>query len=290
MDGVEVVNQKTLENPKNVRAATKVISITSGKGGVGKTNVTANLAVALAGMGKSVVILDADLGLGNVDVLFGIIPKYTIEHVILGEKTIQEIMVEGPRGIRILPTGSGSEDMTHLMPEQKMVFLSELDQLEKSVDIFLIDTGAGISSNVLYFNTVAQEILVVATADPTSVTDAYAIMKILSQRHGEKKFRLLINMARTTQESKDVYRKLTMVSNQFLNISIDYCGFIPQDDYLRMAVLEQKSVVDFYPQAKSSVRFVALAEQILRWPVSDVPKGNVQFLWKQVLNNGSDAA
>jgi len=284
MDGREMVKRETPTG--STTRATKVIAVTSGKGGVGKTNVTANLAVALAGMGKSVVILDADLGLGNVDVLFGIIPKYTLEHVILGEKSIQDIMVEGPRGIRILPTGSGSEDLTHLMPEQKMVFLSELDHLESGVDIFLIDTAAGISSNVLYFNTVAQEILVVVTADPTSVTDAYAIMKILSQRHGEKKFKLLVNMARTAQESKDVYRKLTLVSNQFLNISIDYCGFIPQDDYLRMAVLDQKAVVELYPQAKASTHFVSLAEEVLRWPANDLPKGNVQFLWKQVLNNG----
>lgn len=285
MEGIKLVKKKVIGASKNTDAATKVIAVTSGKGGVGKTNVTANLAVALAGIGKSVVILDADLGLGNVDVLFGVIPKYTIEHVVLGEKTLQEVMVKGPCGIRILPTSSGSEDLTHLTPEQKLVFLSELDQLEKSVDIFLIDTAAGISSNVLYFNTVAQEILVVVTADPTSVTDAYAIMKILSQRHGEKKFKLLINMARTAQESKDVYRKLTLVSNQFLNISIDYCGFIPQDDYLRMAVLEQKAVVDLYPNAKSSLRFIELANEILRWSVNDVPKGNVQFLWKQLLGD-----
>ena len=195
MEGMQTAKREGADAGRPA-AVPKVIAVTSGKGGVGKTNVTANLAVALARMGKSVVILDADLGLGNIDVLFGVIPKYTIEHVVLGEKTLPEIMVEGPAGIKILPTSSGSEDLTHLTPEQKLIFLSELGDLEKEIDLFLIDTAAGISSNVLYFSTVAQEILVVATADPTSVTDAYAIMKILSQRYGEKRFKLLINMAR----------------------------------------------------------------------------------------------
>lgn len=287
MERTGIINETSkatiTEGSPDVVRIPKVISVTSGKGGVGKTNVVANLAVAFASMGKSVVILDADLGLGNVDVLFGIIPKYTIEHVLMGEKKLQEVMVEGPLGIKILPTSSGSEDLTHLSAEQKLIFLSELDQLDKVVDIFLIDTAAGISSNVLYFNTVAQDILVVATADPTSVTDAYAIMKILSKRHGEKRFKLLVNMSRSLREAKEVYRKLTLVADQFLDISIEFCGFIPQDDYLRMAVLEQKSVVDLYPNAKSSLRFVEFAKEIISWPQLELPKGNVQFLWKGLL-------
>jgi len=150
--------------------------------------------------------------------------------------------------------------------------------------VFLIDTAAGVSSNVLYFNTVAQEIIVVVAPEPTSVTDAYAIMKILSLRHGEKRFKLLVNMARSIREAKDVYKKLTLVADKFLDIGIEYIGFVPQDDYLRMAVFEQKAVVDLFPQARSSAVFNGLATQILQWPISDIPKGNVQFFWKRLLN------
>lgn len=283
MAQMQSLDKGIVEHEADAVSTPKVIAVTSGKGGVGKTNVVANLAVSLANLGKKVVILDADLGLGNLDVLFGVIPKYTLEHVFLGEKTLSEIMIQGPRGIQILPTSSGTEDMTMLSPEHKLILLSELDQLEKQVDIFLIDTAAGISSNVLYFNTVAQEIVVVVTPEPTSLTDAYAIMKVLSQRHGEKRFKLLVNMARSTRESKNVFRKLTLVSNQFLDISIDYIGYVPQDDYLRMAVFEQKAVVDLYPRAKSSQVFAELADKILSWPLALVPKGNVQFLWKRML-------
>ncbi|MFQ5543909.1 MAG: MinD/ParA family protein [Nitrospiria bacterium] len=288
MQEVEIMNEKPGAASEKFRQPSfltpKVIAVTSGKGGVGKTNAVANLAVSLASLGKSVVILDADLGLGNLDVLFGLIPKYTIEHVVLGERRLSEVMMEGPKGIRILPTSSGSEDMTQLTPEQKLILLTELEHLEKSVDVFLIDTAAGISSNVLYFNTVAQEIIVIVSPEPTSITDAYAIMKILSKRHGEKRFRLLVNMAGNPREAKEVFRKLTLVSDQFLNISIDYIGFIPLDDYLRMSVREQKSVVDLHPLAPSSQRFLQLAEDILEWPTLEIPKGNIQFFWKQLLN------
>ncbi len=271
------------------RRAPKVIAVTSGKGGVGKTNVVANLAVALSRLGQRVMILDADLGLGNLDVLFGVIPAYTLEHVLLGQKSISEIIVLGPEGVKILPTSSGSVEMTRLTDEQKLILLSELDRLEQQIDIFLIDTAAGISSNVIYFNTVAQEIIVVATTEPTSVTNAYAMMKVLSRRHGEKRFSLLANMVHSEEEARELFKKLSMVADQFLGVGIHYLGAIPQDDYLRMAVHRQRTVVERYPGAQSSLRFMELAKEIIQWPMSAVPKGSLQFLWKAVIMHGLES-
>ncbi|MBI3604672.1 MAG: MinD/ParA family protein [Nitrospirae bacterium] len=261
----------------------KVIAVTSGKGGVGKTNVVANLAVSLSNLGQSVVVLDADLGLGNLDVLFGKIPDFTLEDVILGNKSLAEVIVDGPSGIRILPTSSGAEDLTFLSDEQKLNLLAEFDRLEQKVDVLLIDTGAGISSNVIYFNTIAQEIIVISSPEPTSMTDAYAVMKVLSQRHGEKKFKILVNMARNEKEAKEVFQRLRMVSDKFLNVSLEYIGFIPTDDYLPMAVSEQMAVVEKYPSARSSREFNLLAQNILDWPAEDIPKGNIQLFWKSMV-------
>ncbi|MBI3805813.1 MAG: MinD/ParA family protein [Nitrospirae bacterium] len=269
-------------------AQPRVMAVTSGKGGVGKTNVVANLAIALSRLGQRVLILDADLGLGNIDVLFGIIPPYTLEHVLRGQKSVSEVMTRGPEGIWILPTSSGMEDLTQLTSEQKLILLSELDRLEQEIDVFLIDTATGISSNVTYFNTVAQEIVVVTTPEPTSLTDAYALMKVLSRQHGEKRFNLLVNMANNEQEATDLFRKLSRVADQFLGVAVEYIGSIPHDAYLPMAVCQQKAVVERYPNARSSLRFRELAREVIQRPVSELPKGNVQFLWKTVVSRNAE--
>jgi flagellar biosynthesis protein FlhG len=258
-----------------------VIAVTSGKGGVGKTNVVANLAVALARIGKRVLVLDADLGLGNLDVLLGLVPRFTLEHVLAGEKRLSDIALQGPGGIRILPASSGVQDLTHLTPPQQILLQQELDHLAASIDLLLIDTGAGISSNVLFFASAAHEILVVASPEPTSITDAYALMKVLSHRYDETHFRLLVNMARNQREGLEVFRKIGLVADRFLNISIDYVGFIPDDDYVPLSVCRQRPVIDLYPQAPASLEFQRLAGLVERWPATRVPKGGVQFLWQR---------
>jgi flagellar biosynthesis protein FlhG len=280
MDQAETLRREVEdEGEHNIR----VLSVTSGKGGMGKTNTVANLAVSFSKMGKRVLILDADLALGNIDVLFGVLPQFTLEDVLSGQKHLTDIIVRGPCGIQILPTGSGTDEMAELTPDQKIHLISELDQLEKSFDIFLIDTAAGISSNVLYFNAAAQEIIVIASAEPTSLTDAYAIMKVLSKRYQVKRFRLLVNMVYTEQEAKEVFRKLTLVTDRFLNITIDYVGFIPYDGYLKLAVSQQRAVVDIYPNAKCSQNYMRVAHQVLQWPIPTDPTGSVQFFWRKLL-------
>jgi len=275
--------QLIVEEEKKAASVARVFSITSGKGGMGKTNIVANLAVSFSRLGKRVLVLDADLALGNIDVLFGVFPKFTLEDALYGGKDLSEVIIEGPCGVWILPTGSGTEAMAELSPEQKLSLMSQLEQLEQSFDIFLIDTAAGISSNVLYFNAAAQEIIVVASSEPTSLTDAYAVMKVLSKRYQEKRFRLLVNMVRSEEEAYAVFRKLTMVADRYLNISIDYVGYIPYDDYLKMAVSRQRAVVDLYPGAKSSQTFTRIAGQILQWPIDPHPKGTSQFFWRTLL-------
>ncbi|MEW6542373.1 MAG: MinD/ParA family protein [Nitrospirota bacterium] len=266
--------------------AVQVMAVTSGKGGVGKTNVVANLAIALAREGRRVLVVDADLGLANLDVLLGLVPTYTLEHVLTGEKRLGDILLPGPGGITILPASSGVQDLTALTCDQQLLLQDEFDSLPLEIDTLLIDTGAGISSNVLYFAVAAQEILVVASPEPTSITDAYALMKVLSIRFSERRFRLLVNMARSPQEGIEVYRKIGLVADRYLNISIDYVGTIPLDDYVPMAVRQQRAVTDLYPKAPASCEFRRLAGAVMRWSASDAPKGSVQFFWQRLIAQG----
>ena len=270
-------------NRGNRESYTRVIAITSGKGGVGKSNIVANLGFVLSQLGKKVLILDADLGLGNLDVLLGLAPKYNLSHAITGAKTISEIVIEGPGRIKILPAPSGVQELSDLTDKQKTGILTALDSLINSVDLFLIDTGAGISSNVMYFNVTAQEVLVVVTPEPTSMTDAYALMKVMSLKYSAKKFRLLVNLATNSGEAHEIFRQLTMVTNRFLDISIDYLGYVLADKNITKSVKRQKLLCDIYPDSAGSKCFTKLAEQICKLPPPNIPKGESNFLWEKFL-------
>ena len=273
-------------NQADTGQATTVYSVTSGKGGVGKTAVCANLAYNLASMGKRVLILDADLGLANIDVVFGLSPSYNLNHFFSGDYQLQDIMIDGPLGIKILPAGSGIQNFTRLDSNQKMRLLDGLDAMHNHFDYVLIDTEAGISENVTYFNTAAQEILVVTTPEPTAITDAYALMKLLSTQYHEKKFNLVVNQIRTENDALDVYRKLTMVANRYLDISIDYLGSVPEDRQMIDAIRKQKVISELIPGSKITTAFRQLASRICTEPSQATPKGNLQFFWKKLLNIG----
>lgn len=265
---------------------TSVYSITSGKGGVGKTAVVANLAYTLAAKGKRVLIFDADLGLANIDVVFGLTPAYNLNHFFTGEKELHEIIIDGPLGIKILPAGSGIQNFTRLESHHKRRLLDALDAMHSHFDFVLIDTEAGISENVTYFNTAAQEILIVTTPEPTAITDAYALMKLLSAQYHEKDFNLVVNQIRTEEEALDVYRKLTMVANRYLDISIDYLGSIPEDRQMVESIRKQKVISELIPGSKITYAFEQLAARICTEPPKSAPKGNIQFFWNKLLNVG----
>jgi flagellar biosynthesis protein FlhG len=264
----------------------RVITVTSGKGGVGKSNIVVNLGITLSRMGQRVLILDADLGLANIDILLGLTPRFNIKDVFSREKTLPEVIVEGPCGIKILPASSGIQEMAELSENQKLFLLNELDNYSDNLDIVLIDTGAGISSNVIYFNIAAQDRIVVANNEPTSITDAYALIKVLVTKYSEKRFKLLINRPSSAKEAENVFRNLVKVADRFLGgeVSIDYLGYIPQDPAIAKAVLKQQAAVELFPNSPASQGFNEIAQKIIDMEPGRVLDGNIKFFWRRLIN------
>ncbi len=268
----------------------RVFSVTSGKGGVGKTAVVTNVALSLARAGKRVLILDADLGLANIDVSFGLTPRYTLADFFSSSRELSEILIDGPSGLRILPAGSGEQSLTSLDSPQRMRFVQALQELDEEFDIILIDTEAGISRNVTYFNSAAQDIVIVTTGDPTAITDAYALMKLLSGEYGEKNFYLVVNHVASRDEGLEVYQKLTMISNRFLDIAVDYLGCIPEDRKMVECLRRQRAIIEEYPEEETSRIFGELAEDLLLTPERLGAKGTLQFFWAKNLGKGAEEA
>ena len=263
----------------------RVICVTSGKGGVGKSNITTNLAYALIKEGKKVLILDADLNLANVDILLGLTPKYNIHHVLMGEKSLNEVIIEGPDGMLILPGSSGIMELSTLTESQKLYFLAEMEALGKEIDILLIDTAAGINENVVYFNLAAQERIVILTPEPTSMTDAYALIKVLSSRHDIKKFKILVNLAASEKEALMVFRQLSLVCDQFLDtLSLDFLGHIPYDRNLIKAVRSQRLVSELFPDTPSSKMFLKISAHMINEPPELKQDGNIKFFWQRLFD------
>lgn len=248
----KIIKKVVKEEPTPSKRKARVITVTSGKGGVGKSNVTLNLAMKLQEKGKKVVVIDADFGLANIEVLFGIVPKFTLLDVIKGDKIITDILLEGPGGIKFISGGSGIQELTNLSDNQLSYFIKNLNLLDKIADVILIDTGAGVSDTVLTFVRTADDIILVATPDPTSVTDAYALIKILKDQAKEEdipKLNLVVNSVSDDEEGNKILEKLKNVSEKFLKMAIEDIGHIPYDEKLKKSVKLQKPVLSEYPNS-----------------------------------------
>jgi len=264
----------------------QVIAVTSGKGGVGKTNVSANLATAMTASGKKVMLLDADMGLANLDVMLGLKPIHNLSHVISGEKTLKEIIIEGPGGIKIIPAASGVKLMTELGPMQHAGLIHAFSELTDDIDVLIVDTAAGIADSVVNFCRAAQEVVVVVCDEPTSLVDAFALMKVLNRDHGVGRFQILSNMTHSSQEGRELYTKLLNVTDKYLDLTANYMGGVPYDDYLRKAVKKQRPVVAAYPRSRAALAFKNLAQKADRWPVSDSPGGHLEFFVERLVGGG----
>lgn len=270
----------------SVDSKAKIITITSGKGGVGKSNTVVNIALALKELGKKVVILDADLGLANIEVLLGIIPSYNLSYVLNGSKTILEIIEENEDGISFISGGSGIRELMFLNNTQIIQFANNISELEKIVDFILIDTSAGITDAVLSFCKLAHEVVFITTPEPTSITDSYALMKTFQSKYNEDLpvFKLLINKAETVNEAQQVYTKLSSVCQHFLNITTQYIGYIPFDYNIIRAAKVQQPICKCYPKSIASIAYRDIAKIFAEL---DTKKDNLlekQNFFKQVMS------
>ena len=261
----------------------QVIAVTGGKGGVGKTSVSVNLATAMAVAGRRVMLLDGDLGLANVDVFLGLTPRHTMAHVLSGERTLEEIILESPQGLQVVPGASGVAELANLSAGESLSLVQAFSALATRLDVLVVDTSAGIAHSVVQFSQAAQHVLVVVTDEPASLTDAYALMKVLSRNHDVNRFRVLANMTRAAGEGDALFRKLERVTSRFLDITLDSVGEIPEDAALRRAIREQRPVFSAYPASPASVAFKNLARKADKWPVPTGPRGNLEFFVERLV-------
>ncbi|WP_372626280.1 MinD/ParA family protein [Arsukibacterium sp.] len=266
----------------------KVISITGGKGGVGKTNVSLNLAMAMAQLGKKVLVLDADLGLANCDVMLGLRVEKNLSHVLSGECELDDVIIDGPFGIKIVPATSGSQNMTELSPVEHAGLIRAFSELRTPVDVLMVDTAAGISDMVLSFSRASQDVVVVVCDEPSSITDAYALMKILSRDHGVEKFKIVANMVRNLKEGQELFAKLSRVTDRFLDVNLELVATIPYDENVRKAARKQKAFIDVFPKSPASMAVKGLALKAIKWPVPANASGHLEFFLEQLLQPQAD--
>ncbi len=271
-------------NPGPVR----VVAVTGGKGGVGKTNVSVNLAVAAAEAGQKVMLFDADLGLANIDVVLGLHPKYNLSNVLKGECSLEEAILEGPGGVQVVPGASGVQHMAELSPAEHTGLIRAFGDLNTDLDLLIVDTAAGISDTVVSFSRASHDILLVVCDEPASITDAYAIIKLLNRDYGHTRFRVLANMVRTAQEGRELYNKMCRVTDRYLDVTLSYMGAVPFDESLRRAVKGQRPVVQAFPRSRVAQAFRNLAKKMDSWPMPAGANGQVQFFVERLIRYSSE--
>jgi flagellar biosynthesis protein FlhG len=262
---------------------TRVISVTSGKGGVGKTTLVSNIALQLAAEGKRVLILDGDLGMANVDIMFNARSTRNVHDIIRGEASVRDVIVEVARGVSLIPGGSGVFELQDLSVFEKQALLHEVSGLGQEYDVMLIDTAPGIDRNVLYLNSAAQEICVVVTPDPASLADSYALIKVLNMTCKENRFSIICNQVKDESDGRKLFEKLDSIANRFLYVSLDYRGSIPTDPILRQSNRSQQLVTRAHPGSPSSLAIRKLAQKLKGYESSTECKGGLQFFWEQLI-------
>ncbi|WP_022975053.1 MinD/ParA family protein [Nevskia ramosa] len=263
----------------------RVIAVTSGKGGVGKTSVSVNLAVSMALAGRQVMLLDGDLGLANIDVMLGLQPSYNLAHVLEGKCRLEDTLMIGPAGVMIVPASSGKRHMAELSAVEHAGLVRAFSELDRPLDVLIIDTAAGIADSVITFSQASQEVIVVVTGDPTSLTDAYALIKVLNRDHGVERVQVLANMVRDAGEAQSVYESLRRVAERFLDITLSFIGGIPNDDWLKRAVRRQRTVVEAYPNCPASEAFRQLARKADSWGMPTGARGNLEFFVERLVHS-----
>ena len=282
----KLMQKRVAIRPTNLKPL-RVISVTSGKGGVGKTNIVANLSIMFQKAGHKVLILDGDFGLANLNIIMGLDAKYNIDDVIQGKKEMSDIILTGPQGVKVIPASSGIYRMLQLSSSEKSILMDRLENAPLNFDILLIDTGAGINADVAYLNAAATEVIVVATPEPTSIADAYALMKVMSQDHHIDSFKLVVNMVENERDGFGVYNHLLNVSDKFLNIKIEYLGHIFDDRNMGQAVLSRKVLCEGWPHTPAVQCLESIGRELITRPIQSKVTGNVQFFWRNILSEAS---
>jgi flagellar biosynthesis protein FlhG len=265
------------------RRCVKVIAVSGGKGGVGKTTVCANLAVSMAGRGRAVMMLDADLGLANLDVMLGLRAERTLADVLAGRCELDAIVLDGPGGTMLVPAASGVARMASLSAPEHAGIIQAFSGLRRDIDVLLIDTAAGLSPSVLMFGQAAHEVLVVVCDEPASLTDAYGLIKVLSRDHGVVRFRMLANRCHSLTAARDLHHRLLRVCDRFLDVVLEFAGHVPDDEFLRRAVRQQRAVVVTYPGSPSSQAFKNLAAAADMWSVPRGARGHLEFFVERLV-------